>query len=96
MDSLTTLLPLLLIVFAFYFLLYRPMRQRNREIAATQAALRPGARVMMGGGLYATVVSIDEQDVTVEAAPGVQLTYSRQGVVKVVSPVAAPDDDPAA
>jgi preprotein translocase subunit YajC len=92
MDALTTLLPLLLIIFAFYFLLYRPMKQRNREIAATQAALRPGARVMMGGGLYATVVTVGDEEVTVQAAPGVELTYNRQGVVKVVSPVAAPDE----
>jgi preprotein translocase subunit YajC len=101
MDALATVMPLILIVGVFYFLLYRPMKQRNREVAATQAALQPGARVMMGGGLYGTVVSVADDEVTVEAAPGVELRYNRQGVVKVVQPAAAPDepvspDEPAA
>jgi preprotein translocase subunit YajC len=91
MDALATLMPLILIVGVFYFLLYRPMKQRNREVAATQAALQPGAEVMMGGGLFGTVVSVGDDDLVVEAAPGVQLRYSRQGVVKVIQPVAAPE-----
>jgi preprotein translocase subunit YajC len=91
MDALATVMPLILIVGVFYFLLYRPMKQRNREVAATQSALQPGAQVMMGGGLFGTVVSVGDEDVVVEAAPGVQLRYSRQGVVKVVQPVPAPD-----
>jgi preprotein translocase subunit YajC len=89
MDLLTTLLPLLLLVGVFYFLLYRPTKMRNAEIAATQAALAPGARVMMGGGLHGVVVSLDDDEVVVQAAPGVELHYSRQGVVKVLEP--APD-----
>jgi preprotein translocase subunit YajC len=91
METLYTILPLLLIVAVFYLLLFRPMQKRNREYAATQAALGPGVRVMMGGGLYATITEIDDQDVTVEAAPGVRLRYSRQGVVKVLD---APLDGP--
>jgi preprotein translocase subunit YajC len=93
MDALATLLPLLLIVGVFYLLLWRPMRQRNQEFARTQAALQPGVRVMMGGGLYATVLAVTDDDVTVEASPGVQLRYSRQGVVKVLDSAAA--DGPA-
>lgn len=88
MDALVTLLPLLLIVGVFYFLLFRPMQRRNREVAETQAAIAPGATVMMGGGLIGTVVGMDDEDVVVEAAPGVHLRYTRQGVVKVLEPAA--------
>jgi preprotein translocase subunit YajC len=87
MDALLTVLPLVLIVAVFYLLIFRPMQKRNRDYAETQAALRPGVRVMLGGGLYATVTQLDDEDVVVEAAPGVQLRYSRQGVVKVVDQV---------
>jgi preprotein translocase subunit YajC len=86
MDALATLLPLVLIGGVFYLLLFRPMQRRNREFAATQAAVAPGARGMMGGGLIATVVSVDDDDVVVAAAPGVELRYTRQGVVKVLEP----------
>ena len=96
MDVLATVLPVLLIVGVFYLLLFRPRQRRNREYAATQSALAPGARVMMGGGLIGTVVDMTDEDVVVQAAPGVQLTYTRQGVVKVLDHAAAdgaaPDD----
>ena len=104
MEILGTLLPVLLIVGVFYLLLFRPMQRRNREYAATQAAMAPGSRVLMGGGLIATVVSLDDEDVVVSAAPGVELTYTRQGVVKVLDPMtpdsstpddSAPDNPPA-
>jgi preprotein translocase subunit YajC len=90
MDVVATLLPILLIVGVFYLLLFRPMQRRNREFAATQASIAPGVRVMMGGGLIATVVSMDDDEVVVSAAPGVELRYTRQGVVKVLEP-AVPD-----
>lgn len=93
MDAIATVLPLLLIGGVFYLLIFRPMQRRNREFAATQAALAPGAEVMMGGGMLATVVSVDDSDVVVEAAPGVQLRYTRQGVVKVLEPGPADRDD---
>lgn len=91
MDVLFTFAPLLLIGAVFYLLLFRPMQRRNREFAATQAAAQPGAVVMMGGGLIGTLVSVEGEDVIVEAAPGVHLRYTKQGVVKVLEP-AAPDD----
>lgn len=91
MDALLTLMPLLLIVGVFYLLLFRPMQRRNREFAATQAAIAPGVEVMMGGGLIARVVTVDADDVVVEASPGVHLRYTRQGVVKVLDQP-APDD----
>ncbi|MGB9374232.1 MAG: preprotein translocase subunit YajC [Jiangellales bacterium] len=95
MDALGTVLPLLLIGGVFYLLIFRPMQRRNREFAATQAALAPGAEVMMGGGMLATVVMVDEADVVVEAAPGVQLRFTRQGVVKVLEPSPIDRDDSA-
>jgi preprotein translocase subunit YajC len=95
MDALATVLPLLLIGGVFYLLIFRPMQRRNREYTATQSALAPGAQVMMGGGMLATVVSVDDADVVVEAAPGVQLRFTRQGVVKVVEPSPLGRDDSA-
>lgn len=93
MDALLTLLPLLLIVGVFYLLLFRPMQRRNREFAATQAAIAPGVEVMMGGGLIGRVVSVDPDDVVVEAAPGVHLRYTRQGVVKVLDQPSTGESD---
>ena len=84
----TLLLPLLLFA-AFYFILIRPQQKQRREIAQVQSTLAPGARVMTGSGLIATIVSIDDDEVVLEVSPGVTNRYVRRAIMRVV-----PDDRP--
>jgi len=85
MDPVSLLLPILLIA-VFYFLLIRPQQKQRRETAEMQAKMQPGKRVMTGAGLIGTVVSIDEQNDTVEleVAPGITNTYVRRAVVRTM------------
>lgn len=39
---------------------------------------------MLTSGLYATVVEIDDDTVTVQAAPGVELRYAKAAVLRVL------------
>ena len=82
----TLLLPILLFA-VFYLILIRPQQKQRREIAQVQSTLAPGARVMTGSGLIATIVSIDGDEVTLEVAPGVTNRYLRRAIMRVV-----PDD----
>ena len=59
MESLGTLLPILLIGVVFYLLIMRPARTRQRKQMEMMSALAPGTRVMTTAGVYGTVVSID-------------------------------------
>ena len=86
------LLPVLLVA-AFWLFIIRPQRNRARELARVQGALTPGQTVMTGGGLFATVAAVDDDEVLLEVAPGVQSRYSRQAVVRVVDDPTAPDAD---
>ena len=79
----TLLLPLLLFA-AFYFILIRPQQKQRREIAQVQSTLAPGARVMTGSGLIATIVSVDDDEVVLEVSPGVTNRYVRRAVMRVV------------
>ena len=79
----TLLLPLLLFA-AFYFILIRPQQKQRREIAQVQSTLSPGARVMTGSGLIATIVSVDDDEVVLEVSPGVTNRYVRRAVMRVV------------
>ena len=45
----------------------------------------PGARVRTTAGMYATVVSVEDQDVVLEVAPGVNVRYLRRAILDVVS-----------
>ena len=80
-NSLLTFLPILLLVVAFYFLLIRPQGKRRREALALQSKIGPGDEVQTVCGLYGTVT--DDESVTLEAAPGVQLRFVRAAIAKV-------------
>ena len=79
----TLLLPLLLLA-VFYFILIRPQQKQRREIAQLQSTLAPGARVMTGSGLVATVVAIEDDEVLLEVAPGVTNRYVRRAIMRVL------------
>ena len=74
-------LPVLLIV-GFYFLLIRPQRNRQRAQQALVASLEVGDDVMTSGGIFGTIVDIDDDEgtVTVEIAPGTRVRMLRQGI----------------
>jgi len=74
-------LPLLMIV-GFYFLLIRPQRSRQRAQQAVLASLEVGDEVMTSGGIFGTIVEIDEDEgvLTVEIAPGTRIRMVRAGI----------------
>lgn len=94
MDQLTSILPLILLVVVFYFLLIRPQRKRQQEAVKMQNSLSPGTRVMTTTGLFATVVAVDNEDVILEIAPGVETRWIKAAIGRVVVPGDAPADEP--
>jgi preprotein translocase subunit YajC len=96
-SSFTPLLFIVLLFGVMYFLMIRPQQKRRREAMQMQSALAPGDQVVTIGGLHATVVSIDDDVVTVEIAPGVNARYARPAIARVVKPAAsaAAEESPA-
>jgi preprotein translocase subunit YajC len=79
-------LPLLMIVLLFgvmYFMMIRPQQKRRREAEQMQSALAPGDEVVTIGGLHGRIASVDDESVTIEAAPGVHLRYARPAIARV-------------
>jgi len=72
-STLMSLVPLVIIFALFYLLIIRPQSKRIREHNEQVAALKPGDKVVTGGGLFATIVKVGETDLTLEIAPGVQV-----------------------
>jgi preprotein translocase subunit YajC len=84
-SSLLSFLPIVLIIAAMYFLLIRPQSKRRREAAEMQAQLGPGDEIQTVGGLFGTVVAIDDEAVTINAAPGVELRFARSAIGRVLN-----------
>ena len=60
-------------------------RRQQRDIRSVQDVLVPGAEVMTGAGMFATVVNVDDERVVLETSPGQQSTWDRRAVVKIVT-----------
>jgi preprotein translocase subunit YajC len=71
-------------IVGFYFLLIRPQRNRQRAQQALLSALEVGDEVMTTGGIFGTIVEIDEDEgvITVEIAPGTRVRMVRNGIAQ--------------
>lgn len=70
----------------FWFVAIRPTRKRQRDMSATQARVEPGTRVMTGAGLYGTVSAVEGDTIRLEVAPGMEVQFARQAVVRIIEP----------
>lgn len=81
----SSLVLIVLMVVAFYLLIIRPQKKRQQALQKTMRALEPGTRVLLGSGLFGTVVSVGEKQATLEISPGTHLTVLKQAIVRIVT-----------
>ena len=75
-----------------WLLLIRPQRKRQVEQQQLHASLEVGDEVLTVGGMYGHVREmIDEDDLLVEVAPGVNVRIARRSVAGIVE---EEDDEP--
>ena len=93
---LMTILPLLIMIGVFYFLVMRPQITREKKRQQMQASLKRGEKVITSGGFIAKVSKLeDEQYILVTLTQGVDVRMSRshiEGVVEVDIPTAPKSD----
>ncbi|MGI3784853.1 MAG: preprotein translocase subunit YajC [Janthinobacterium lividum] len=78
----STLVLVVLMVVAFYFLILRPQKKRQQALQKMTRELTPGDQVLLGSGLFGTLVSIGTKQAVLEIAPGVELTVLKQAIVR--------------
>lgn len=85
---------LVILVAAFYFLIVRPQRRQSmirRQIIATVGV---GDEIITSGGVFATVVAMDDETLDVEIAAGVVVKIARGAVAQKITEPEADADDP--
>ncbi|MDO9378818.1 MAG: preprotein translocase subunit YajC [Nocardioidaceae bacterium] len=83
-DQLAGLLPLVLLVLVFWFLVLRPARRRQKEARETQQQIEIGSRVMITSGIFGTVTGLGDESFSLEVAPGVVLEVLRPAVARII------------
>lgn len=85
-DMVSTVLMLVLMGAAFYFLLIRPQQKRAKQQTEMTNSLAPGARVMLSSGVFGTVRHLGQRQAIIEIAPGIEMTVVKQAIVKTLTP----------
>ena len=89
MESFVLFLPFLLIMGGFMYFASRRQRKAMQATIDLHESLQPGDRVHTTSGLEATVVSLTEDTVDLEIAPGVVTTWMKLAIRDQI----LPDDD---
>ena len=81
-SNVTFLISLVLMVAIFYFLLIRPQQRRVRQQRQLVESLRVGDEVITIGGMFGTILEMDDETITLDAGGGNRLKYLRQAVAR--------------
>jgi preprotein translocase subunit YajC len=74
------LLPFVLILGIFYFLILLPMRRRQKKIEEFQGALKVGDKIVTTSGIYGQITRVGDKSVQVQIAEKVRIEIARAAV----------------
>jgi preprotein translocase subunit YajC len=74
---------LLVIAIIFYFLLIRPAQTRQKKTQQMLSALKNGDKVVTNGGIYGTIVGLDDETLQLRIADNVKIKVARSAVAGV-------------
>jgi len=80
-SGLVTFIPLILIMLIFYFLLILPAQRRQKKTTQMLQTLKNGDKVITNGGIYGTIVGLEDDTVQLRIADQVKIKLSRSAIV---------------
>jgi preprotein translocase subunit YajC len=85
-SGLISFAPFVLIFVVFYFLLFRPQQQRQKQMKAMLESLRRGDRVVTSGGIIGTVAKVvSDSEVAIDIAENTRVRVVRSTITQVLS-----------
>lgn len=73
-------LPLILIMVIFYFLMILPAQRKQKKVNAMLQALKNGDKVITNGGIYGTIVGLEDDAVQLRVAEQVKMKVARSAI----------------
>ena len=74
------LLPFVLIIVVFYFLLIRPQQKRQKQHREMVSNLKKGDEVVTNGGTLGRITNVGDNFISLEIADGVEIKVQNQAV----------------
>jgi len=84
-GGLGMLLPMILMIAAFWFLLIAPQRKKQKEHQKLLKTLKKDDKVMTAGGIYGTILHVKEDRVSMRVDTDVKLEINLQSIQNVLN-----------
>lgn len=79
-SGLVAILPFILILVILYVLMILPAQRRQKKLSSMIAALKNGDKVVTNGGIYGTVVGLDNESIQLRIAEQVKIRVARSAI----------------
>jgi preprotein translocase subunit YajC len=83
-STLLMLLQFLPIFLILYFLIIRPQQQQKKKAMAMLAALKKGDRVLTNGGMFGTIVGLEDDKAVLKVAENIKVEFLKSAIVQVI------------
>ena len=85
MEGFASLIPLLILFVAMWFILIRPAQKRQKATVQMQNSIKRGDQVVTIGGLHGEVDAIEDAVVYIIVDGKTRLKFERQAIGRVVT-----------
>jgi preprotein translocase subunit YajC len=76
---------LMLVIFGvFYLIVIRPMRKKQQQTESMLSELKNGDRVLTSGGIYGTVVGVNDDRIQLRVAEHVKIQVAKSAITQLV------------
>lgn len=75
-----SLVPMVLIVVIFYFLLIRPVRKRQKALEELVENLKRGDKVVTNGGIHGEVAAVEDKLVYLKIADNLKIKVAKSAI----------------
>jgi len=82
-NGFAQLVPLILIMVIFYFLLIRPQQKRAKEHNTMIDSLKKGDKVVTNGGIFGQIIDVKDNFLKIEIAENVRIKVKRDAIISL-------------
>lgn len=82
-QMISSLVPFILIIAIFYFLIIRPQQKKQKERQRLLDSIKKGDKVITAGGIHGTVEGIEDNTLLIKIADGVKIKFERSAVTHI-------------
>ncbi|HJY62881.1 MAG TPA: preprotein translocase subunit YajC [Ignavibacteria bacterium] len=83
-SLISSLLPFVLIILVFYFLILRPQQKRQKDRQKLLSGVQKGDKIITSGGVHGTVEGIEDDILLVKIADNVKVKMEKSAIATII------------